>query len=244
MLNKDKLLQTLELVDSCVKSANDEGSVQTLLDKLDRLIPFKSAVIAIDFQHQFQLRSAQQLFSYNLDKAWQEIYFQRQFYTQDPVLQALGQANQLVDWQSAFANRQLSKNFSRDFQQLSLKYVGHQGISIVVNNHFGSTLLSLATHQPTDKETNQLFGYIAPHFHELFTREGSNQRNKLELPKLSARELETLQWTKEGKSNGDIAIILGISERTVKFHLANIFVKLNVVNRAQAIAKAMQFGIV
>lgn len=55
---------------------------------------------------------------------------------------------------------------------------------------------------------------------------------------LTQREKEILQWTAKGKGCWETGLIVGISERTVKFHLQNIYRKLNVVNRAQAIAIA------
>lgn len=57
---------------------------------------------------------------------------------------------------------------------------------------------------------------------------------------LTGREHEVLHWTSKGKGSWEIGLIVGISERTVKFHLQNIYRKLNVVNRAQAVAKAAE----
>ena len=57
---------------------------------------------------------------------------------------------------------------------------------------------------------------------------------------LTPRENEVLRWVGEGKNNWEIGSILSISERTVKFHLANIFRKLDVLNRAQAVASAFR----
>lgn len=54
---------------------------------------------------------------------------------------------------------------------------------------------------------------------------------------LSSRELEIMKWVKNGKTNFEIGMILDISAFTVKNHLQRIFRKLNVVNRAQAVAK-------
>lgn len=52
---------------------------------------------------------------------------------------------------------------------------------------------------------------------------------------LSRREHEIMQWVKAGKTNVEIAQILGISARTVRNHLQNVFRKLDVINRAQAV---------
>lgn len=54
---------------------------------------------------------------------------------------------------------------------------------------------------------------------------------------LSFRELEIMEWVKNGKTNFEIGLILNISAFTVKNHMQRIFRKLNVVNRAQAVAK-------
>ena len=59
---------------------------------------------------------------------------------------------------------------------------------------------------------------------------------------LTDREKEVMQWVKEGKSNWELSMILDISERTVKFHVQNVEKKLNAVNRAHAVALAMDYG--
>ena len=51
---------------------------------------------------------------------------------------------------------------------------------------------------------------------------------------LSPREQEVADWVGQGKSNEEIAIILGISAHTVKNHLDKIFRKLGVENRYAA----------
>jgi DNA-binding CsgD family transcriptional regulator len=54
--------------------------------------------------------------------------------------------------------------------------------------------------------------------------------------RLSARELEVLDWLARGKTNRQIAAILGISWRTVAKHLENAYVKLGVESRVAAVA--------
>ena len=54
---------------------------------------------------------------------------------------------------------------------------------------------------------------------------------------LSKRELEVAELLLQGKSNKQIALALGISEHTVEFHLKNIYAKLKVGSRAEAILK-------
>lgn len=61
---------------------------------------------------------------------------------------------------------------------------------------------------------------------------------------LSQREVEVLQLVARGASNKEIAKTLFISENTVKTHLRNIMDKLQIANRSQAAAYAVQVGIV
>ena len=56
---------------------------------------------------------------------------------------------------------------------------------------------------------------------------------------LTAREAEVLAWVARGRSDAEIAELLSISPRTVDKHLENLFRKLHVRNRAEAVAKAM-----
>ena len=57
---------------------------------------------------------------------------------------------------------------------------------------------------------------------------------------LTSREKEMITWLKHGKSNWDIAGILNIKERTVKFHISNILKKLNAANRTHAVTIAIE----
>jgi DNA-binding CsgD family transcriptional regulator len=56
---------------------------------------------------------------------------------------------------------------------------------------------------------------------------------------LSARELDCLQWTAAGKTAWEASVILGITERTVRFHLNAAREKLGCANTTQAVAKAV-----
>jgi DNA-binding NarL/FixJ family response regulator len=60
---------------------------------------------------------------------------------------------------------------------------------------------------------------------------------------LTPRELEVLQGISRGLPNKSIAVELGISEHTVKFHVGSIFEKLGVTSRSEAIAAAARRGL-
>jgi DNA-binding CsgD family transcriptional regulator len=61
---------------------------------------------------------------------------------------------------------------------------------------------------------------------------------------LTEREKECLLWAAEGKTGWEIANIIRISERTVTFHLQNAVQKLGVVNRQQAISRALSLRLI
>ena len=59
---------------------------------------------------------------------------------------------------------------------------------------------------------------------------------------LSKREVECLRWAAAGKTNDEIAIILGLKRTTIRFHIRGAAYKLDAVNRDQALFKAAQLG--
>src|SRR5262249_2595781 len=60
---------------------------------------------------------------------------------------------------------------------------------------------------------------------------------------LTRREREILQLVAEGHSNSQLARMLWVTEQTVKFHLSNIYRKLNVTNRTEASRWAQLHGL-
>ncbi|MCX7671297.1 MAG: response regulator transcription factor, partial [Anaerolineae bacterium] len=59
---------------------------------------------------------------------------------------------------------------------------------------------------------------------------------------LTGRELEVLRLAAQGLTNKAIAAALGLSDRTVQGHLANIYGKLAVASRTEAVTKALKLG--
>lgn len=72
---------------------------------------------------------------------------------------------------------------------------------------------------------------------------GSGSTAARPFPELSDREREVLALLAAGASNGDIARRLFLSDKTVRNHVSNVFTKLQVDHRAQAIVKAREAGL-
>jgi len=68
--------------------------------------------------------------------------------------------------------------------------------------------------------------------------------NVADRAELSRREIEVLTWVAEGKSSTVISTLLGISARTVNFHVENAVRKLGAANRSQAAVFAAQRGVI
>ncbi len=71
-----------------------------------------------------------------------------------------------------------------------------------------------------------------------------NERDDELVEPLTPRELEVLERLAEGLSNKAIGAQLGISDQTVKFHVAAITGKLGVTNRTEAVGQALRRGLI
>ena len=80
-------------------------------------------------------------------------------------------------------------------------------------------------------------------FFQSFQQEAQPAEDALPFPDLTSREREVLELLTAGKNNHDIAVQLHISVKTVSNHISNVFNKLQVADRVQAIVKARDAGI-
>ena len=97
---------------------------------------------------------------------------------------------------------------------------------------------------------------LLPHLHSTYLRVQSIERANTDArsqpvaarsgyssASISEREEQVLAWVREGMSNQEIGIQLGISPLTVKNHVQKILRKLGATNRAQAVARAMSMNL-
>jgi len=84
------------------------------------------------------------------------------------------------------------------------------------------------------------FWMILGHY-ALKTFERCNEASAVPFTK---REVECIRWVSKGKTSWEVSKILGVSERTVNFHIQNCMKKTNSVNRQQVISKCLLGGII
>ncbi|HEX5825120.1 MAG TPA: response regulator transcription factor [Candidatus Limnocylindrales bacterium] len=83
---------------------------------------------------------------------------------------------------------------------------------------------------------------IATRLQSFFKADRSRPAND-PFPELTDREDEVLELIARGRSNGEIARRLEITDKTVRNHVANVFNKLHVADRSQAIVRAREAGL-
>ena len=86
---------------------------------------------------------------------------------------------------------------------------------------------------------------LAPVIHETLCRviESLNIEDRFatRFAALSAREKEIAKWVTLGKTNGEIALLLRLSENTIKHHMSSIFAKLAIETRAQLVHRLTEY---
>jgi DNA-binding CsgD family transcriptional regulator len=86
------------------------------------------------------------------------------------------------------------------------------------------------------------FQVLANYFHQHIMRIYGHDASRHIL--MSARELDCLKWIAEGKTAWEASVILGISERTVRFHLNSAREKMQCATTTQAVARAVSQSLI
>ena len=122
--------------------------------------------------------------------------------------------------------------------------MGRQVLSLPLRSIVGETAVffvgsELASEEWQNQKKTILreFQVLASYFHQHILRIYGNDAESQML--VSARELDCLKWVAAGKTAWEASVILGISERTVRFHLNAAREKLNCMTTTQAVAKAV-----
>lgn len=139
----------------------------------------------------------------------------------------------------------------RQFMGEAREFGLNSGVSFPIHSAQGEfAMLNLASsknHVQTKSSIRQALPYaslFSAHLHEAVRRVFENQGISLTKVRLTHREKQCLLWSAEGKTTWETSHILGVSERTVVFHLQNAVTKLNTVSRQQAVARAVSLGLI
>jgi DNA-binding CsgD family transcriptional regulator len=171
---------------------------------------------------------------------WVEHYKAQRFVNIDPAIQVGLRRMLPIDW-SEF-DRENDK-VRRLFGEASEFGLGRRGISLPVHGRHGDRALLSITSDAGDRDWQRLrlgymrdFQVLALHMHQAILRLAGGQ--PIKHARLSPRERECLLWIAEGKTYWETAIILGLSEHTVRCYLESARHKLGAANTTHAVNKA------
>lgn len=184
--------------------------------------------------------------------AWWQRYCERGYIAIDPVARhTTTRCTTPLIWNDIDPGRAPQPERVHAFMDEARDFGLVSGVSFPVQGQVGeSALLSLVSRDPHARASDRIIGalpagqLLAAYVHEAARRVFGQTKVLLERTELTPRERECLLWAAEGKTAVDTAQILSISECTVNFHLQNAARKLNVHNRAQAVARAVAQGYV
>ena len=184
-------------------------------------------------------RVAYGITTYNPD--WVSRYVSENYIRLDPVVKHGMMGLLPLDWATVRGkNRKIDQFFGEavefgvGLQGLSFPIRGAHGETALFSVNTNDTRLEWEKRKPSLIRDMQVFAY---HFHtSVLESEGVRFDNV----SLTAREMDCLKWASEGKTSWETGEILGIRSTTVEFYIEQARVKLNAMNKVQAVAKAIR----
>lgn len=175
---------------------------------------------------------------------WVEHYKSRRYVEIDPVVHQGFRRLLPIDWNEFDSSHDKLKVFFGEAAEFG---IGRLGLTIPVHGRGGDRSLFTVTSDFTDRdwldakfEYLRDFQMLAVHLHKKVLHLAAKS---LEEVKLAPREFECLQWISEGKTAWECAIILGISEKTVRCYMESVRKKLNAVSNTHAVSIAHETGL-
>ncbi|OPY03606.1 MAG: Transcriptional activator protein LuxR [Syntrophorhabdus sp. PtaB.Bin184] len=247
LLPKNLANALLELIGS-IHACSERDQLIGLLEEAKRIVTCEFAVdgfAVVDSQG--EIEHVGELISAGYPTEWLDRYVQERFYRVDPIVtEGSRTPGSTVYWTDTY--KRAWNRSVQEFVLLSSDIGLREGYSCVMRSPDNHTILviSFAGRKVSrNSRTETIVRHVAPHLHSAMTRihKAGTVRREISNIKLTHRETEVLKWMKEGKSRWEISVILSIGQETVKFHTENILAKLKAVNRAQAVAIAMEYGL-
>lgn len=242
-LPKADLVGLLGLVGKSLKCKDEQG-FRGLTRQLSSLTPFDFAICGLARKKMDNTLESYEVLNVSYPPEWLELYIAKGYHQVDPIVRKNFSDFSLQYWGETYKAHRPPREFLSSAEDFGLK----NGYTLGVRNLCGKqgSLFSLSGNSiERHPRTELVLQNVIPHFHQALSRilKPESQADRRSKP-LSAREKEVLQWLKCGKSSWDISVIMGISERTVNYHIYNILGKLDAVNRTQAVAVAMEEGLI
>ena len=175
---------------------------------------------------------------------WIEHYLKSNYVAADPIMRNVASRNLPFLWSEAPVENKLQRTVLQEAKDVDM----HDGVVIPVHgvnqDLFFVSLVSDTTEAARTAPLDQL-RLMAVHLQTSYLRLAKTAEETQFLPPLlSVRERDCLTYCAVGKTSWEIGQILGISEKTVDFHLANASQKLDAKSRVFTVVKALRHGLI
>lgn len=236
------MIETAQLVQ--LLESKDAGSWRRALLDIAGSVGFEHVMYAVVHSRHAQYENA--FVQTNYSSEWRDRYDAERFAYVDPTVGHCLISNLPIVWQpEAFAT-----SGGRILYEEACSYGMRTGVTLPIHGPNGEVgLLSLASDTaPGEKFTREIAHGMADltlvrDYAFAASVPFAHPTGGEEVPRLTRRELEVLNWVMAGKSSWEISMITRCSEATVNFHLANVRQKFNVNTRQQAVVKAIALGL-
>ncbi|MGY3857779.1 MULTISPECIES: LuxR family transcriptional regulator [Aeromonas] len=180
--------------------------------------------------------------------SWVQAYTANHMLSCDPIIQLARKQTLPIYWNRLDEKARFLQEGSMDVMGLAAEFGLRNGISFPLHGAAGENgILSFITRERASSdlllESSPILSWMSNYIFEAAIRIVRKSMLEEEQEALTERETECLFWASEGKTSSEIACILGITERTVNYHLNQVTRKTGSMNRYQAIAKGVSSGI-
>jgi DNA-binding CsgD family transcriptional regulator len=242
-LSHNDSLKLLEFIHRSI-SCNDEGAFRALFPMLQELIPFDFATVVLGRLEEASGIIMDLLVNISFSEDWFREYMSKDYIQKSAVIRENFTSYRLQYWTEVWKKLRQPE----DIISLCLDFNMRQGYTCGSKPLFreknGSMFCFSSSSLRHDKRSATILDFVIPHLHLALSNVFNQRQLEAVNRDLSSREKEVLNWLKQGKSSWEISVILGISERTVNYHVYNIMQKLGATNRPQAVAVAAHYGLI
>jgi LuxR family transcriptional regulator len=173
-------------------------------------------------------------------KEWNNIYKKERIIEHDPVVNTGMKTTNPILWEDVYSKNQEIWERSNGF---GLKYGWSK--SSLAPSGMASLFSVCRSHEPLSQSEVKLKLPFLLWLSSVTTQMQAQHHTK-DIPtyRLTQRESEVITWSANGKTSSEISLILGLSERTVNWHIKNVVEKLGVTNKTGAVAKSIRLSLI
>ena len=179
----------------------------------------------------------------SMSPEWIEHYMGSNYAAADPVVRHTASSTLPFRWSDLPATSKLEKTIMNEAKEAGMV----DGIAVPIHgvnqDLFFVSLVTDQTEVMQSVSTDHL-RLMTVQLQSTYLRLAKSTGKPLSLPTLTPRERDCLTYCAVGKTSWEVAQILGVSEKTVDFHLANASSKLQANSRVFAVVKALRLGLI